>query len=118
MGLWRLDPATDAITQVSTDALPSPEVFVGQSADSEVGRSTSVVWWSGVSKGDLSASAPYVVYFEYLSGAAGQQGETWFQHPGFSVTVIGVDTAERAFVVAQSTSQVEVWVLATPTSAT
>lgn len=111
LGLWRLDLASKAITQVSADP-PGEGEFVGQTplvSPPSVGNPD--VWWTS-DPGD-----PHV-YHQYLAGAPGQHGETWFQRPGFRVYVIGVDTAGRAIVVAQSTEQVEVWLLATPNGAT
>jgi hypothetical protein len=109
LGLWRLDPAAGSITQVSTDS-SGIGVFVGETpleADPEYPDA----WWTN------GGGDPYV-YFQYLSGVAGQHGEDWFQRPGFRMHVIGVDYAGRAIVVAQSATRVEVWQLATPNSAT
>jgi hypothetical protein len=111
IGLWRLDPVTGAIAQVSTDS-PGEGVFVGETPlDSPPTIGYPDAWWNG------DPADPYV-YHQYLSGVAGQHGETWFQRPGFRMKVIGVDNTGRAIVVAQSSSQVEVWLLATPNSAT
>ena len=106
-GLWRLDPVSQAITQVSTDAA-GEGVLVGETPlESPPSVGNPDAWWTG-DPGD-----PHV-YFQYLSGAAGQHAETWFQRPGFRMYVIGVDAAGHSIVVAQSTAQVEVWRLGTP----
>jgi hypothetical protein len=111
IGLWRLDPVSNAISEASTDT-PGIGVFVGETAlESPPTIGYPDAWWNG------DPLDPHV-YHQYLTGAAGQHGETWFQRPGFRMKVIGVDTAGRAIVVAQSASQVEVWLLATPNSAT
>lgn len=100
IGLWRLNPTSNAIVQVSTDA-PALGVFVGQTPlENPVNATTPDAWWTTVSA-DFSASSDPYVYFQYLSGAAGQHGEDWFQRPGFRMNVIGVDSAGRAVVVAQ-----------------
>ena len=110
-GLWRLDPATNAITQASTDA-SAVGVFVGETPlVSPPTPQYPDAWWNR-DPGD-----PYI-YHQYLNGAVGQHAETWFQRPGFRMTVIGVDTAGHAIVVAESSAQVEVWLLSTPSSAT
>lgn len=114
IGLWRLDPVSTAITQVSTDA-PGISVFVGETP-LETTPEYPDAWWTNIS-GDFSASNDPYVYFQYLSGAAGQHGEDWFERPGFRMNVIGVDSAGRAIVVAESAIEVEVWLLATPNSA-
>jgi hypothetical protein len=111
LGLWRLDPVGKAIVQVSTDS-PGLGVFVGEaSLENPPTPHYPDAWWTN------DGDDPYV-YFQYLSGAAGQHGEGWFQRPGFRMKVIGADTAGRAVVVAESPTQVEVWQLATPKSAT
>jgi len=117
LGLWRLNPASGAVTQVSTDA-PGSGVFVGDTPlENPPTAEFPDAWWTSVSS-DFSAGGDPYVYFQYLSGTAGQHGEDWFQRPGFRMNVIGVDTAGRAVVVATSPGQVEVWLLATPNSAT
>lgn len=116
-GLWRLDPTTSAITQVSTDA-PGAGVFVGETPlQSPPTPEYPDAWWTHLSATFSASNDPYV-YFQYLSGVAGQHGEDWFQRPGFLMKLIGVDTTGHAIVLAQSASQVEVWLLATPNSAT
>jgi hypothetical protein len=111
VGLWRLDVVSNAITNVSTDA-PGQGVFVGETPlENPPTNGNPDAWWNG------DPSDPYVS-FQYLTGVAGQHAETWFQRPGFRMNVVGVDTAGRAIVLAQAASQVEVWLLATPNSAT
>lgn len=103
-GLWRLDPATGVLTQVSTDA-PGIGVFVVEGQ----------AWWTSPHSSS-SPNDPYV-YHQYLTGAPGQHAETWFQRPGLRVDVIGVASG-RAVVVAESTGTIELWLLTTPNSAT
>jgi len=111
IGLWRLDPVSNAISEASTDTT-GIGVFVGETPlESPPTTGFPDAWWTG------DPTDPYV-YHQYLTGAAGQHGETWFQRPGFRMKVIGVDTAGRAIVVARSASEVEVWLLATPNSST
>jgi hypothetical protein len=101
IGLWLLNPATGAITQVSTDA-PGVGVFVaGKQA-----------WWTAPSANPYTSSDPYVTH-QYLTGVAGQHGETWFQRPGTGLHVLGIDTSGRAIVLAQSASD-EISLLAIP----
>jgi hypothetical protein len=101
IGLWLLNPATGAITQVSTDA-PGVGVFVaGKQA-----------WWTAPSANPYASTDPYVTH-QYLTGVAGQHGETWFQRPGTGLHVLGIDTTGRALVLAQSASD-EIWQLAIP----
>jgi hypothetical protein len=101
IGLWLLNPGTSAITQVSTDA-PGVGVFVaGKQA-----------WWTAPSANPYASSDPFVTH-QYLTGAAGQHGETWFQRPGTGLHVLGVDASGRAIVLAQSASD-EIWQLAIP----
>lgn len=117
LGLWRLNPTTNSITQVSTDA-PAVGVFVGETPLQDPSAPVMPdAWWTSTSA-DFSASSDPYVYFQYLTGDAGQHGEDWFQRPGLRMNVVGVDLAGRAIVVAQSPSQIEVWLLATPNDAT
>ena len=101
IGLWLLIPDTGAITQVSTDA-PGVGVFVaGKQA-----------WWTAPSANPYASSDPYVTH-QYLTGVAGQHGETWFRRPGTGLHVLGIDASGRALVLAQSSSD-EIWQLAIP----
>jgi len=110
IGLWRLDPATNAIMQASTDS-PGLGVFVGESPlESPAMSGFPDAWWT-------NPIDSHVIH-QYLSESAGQHGETWFDRPGFRMNVIGVSTAGQAIVQAQSAGSVEVWLLATPNSAT
>ena len=82
IGLWRLNPTSNAIVQVSTDA-PAVGVFVGQTPlENQPNAMTPDAWWTTVSA-DFSASSDPYVYFQYITGAPGQRGEDWFQRPGF-----------------------------------
>ena len=117
LGLWRLDPASHAITQAGTDS-PGLGVFVGETPLTSPPTSEFPdAWWTNVSTDFSTANDPRV-YHQYLSETVGQHGETWFDRPGFRMNVIGVDTAGRAIVQAQSAGELEVWQLATPNSAT
>jgi hypothetical protein len=112
-GLWRLEPASGSIIQVSTDA-PFLGVFVGNTPLVNPPTSGNPdAWWSSVS-GDFSASKDPYAYHQYLTGVAGQHAETWFQRPGFRINVIGVDSGGHAVVVASSPTEIELWLLATP----
>jgi hypothetical protein len=116
IGLWRLDPNGKSITQVSADA-PGVGVFVGGTPVQNPPTSDYPdAWWTNTGSDFAAGNDPHV-YFQYLSGVAGQHGEDWFQRPGFRMNVIGADTAGRAVIVAQSADRVEVWQLATPNSA-
>jgi hypothetical protein len=103
-GLWRLDPATGALTQVSSDA-PGSGVYVVEGE----------AWWTSPHSSS-SPDDPYV-YHQYLTGAQGQHAETWLQRPGFRVDVIGVASG-RAVVVADSAGTIEMWLLTSAASAT
>jgi hypothetical protein len=112
-GLWRLDPGSGSILQVSTDALQG--ALLGNAPLANPPSSGNpVAWWSEITA-DFSASDSHV-YFQYLTGVAGQHGETWFERPGFRINVIGVDSTGHAIVVAESKSQVEIWLLAESSS--
>jgi hypothetical protein len=115
IGLWRLDPRSGAVLKVSTDA-PLDGVFVGNAPlDNPPSSGNPVAWWSTVSA-DFSASSDPRVYYQYLTGVAGQHGETWFERPGFRINVIGVDRAGHGMVVAESENEVEIWLLQESTS--
>lgn len=103
-GLWRLDPATGALTQVSTDAPGIGVVVVGSQA-----------WWN-TPHGSSTPEDPFI-YHQYLTGAPGQHAETWFERPGLRVNVIGAASG-KAIVVAESAATIELWLLTTPNSAT
>jgi hypothetical protein len=112
-GLWRLDPGSGSIHQVSTDVLQG--ALLGNAPlVSPPSSGNPVAWWSEVTA-DFSATDPSV-YYQYLTGVAGQHGETWFERPGFRINVIGVDSTGHAIVVAESQSQVEIWLLAESSS--
>ena len=116
-GLWRLNPASGSIVQVSTDA-PFMGVFVGNTPLANPPTSGNPdAWWSSVSA-DFSAKSDPYAYHQYLTGIAGQHAETWFQRPGFRIDVIGVDGGGHAVVVAESASAIELWLLATPDAST
>src|SRR4029077_14592027 len=116
IGLWRVGPGADVITQLSTNA-PGFGVQGGETAiEGPPSSGNPDAWWTSDS-GNFSDSIDPHVYFQYLSGASGQHGEVWFSRPGFHLDVIGADTMGNAIVVAESTAQIEVWLLATPNSA-
>jgi hypothetical protein len=115
IGLWRLDLGSGVILNVSTDA-PLGGVLVGNAPlvnPPSVGN--PVAWWSTISA-DFSASSDPHVYYQYLTGVAGQHGETWFERAGFRINVIGVDRAGHGMVVAESEREVEIWLLQESTS--
>jgi hypothetical protein len=116
-GLWRLDPVSGAITQVSADA-GFYGIFVGDTPiENPPSSGNPDAWWSTVSSGFAPPVDPYV-YHQYLTGVAGQHAESWFQDPGFRINVIGDDTSGHAVIVAQSPTEIHVWLLATPNSST
>jgi hypothetical protein len=116
LGLWRLDTASGAVTLVSTDA-QAMGVFVGATPlQSPPTSEYPDAWWTTVSWDQSASSDPYV-YFQYLSGVAGQRAEDWFKRPGSRMNIIGVDTHGHAVVLARSSSGVELWLLSTPNSA-
>jgi hypothetical protein len=116
LGLWRLDTASGAVTLVSTDA-QAMGVFVGATPlQSPPTAEYPDAWWTTVSWDSSASSDPYV-YFQYLSAVAGQHAEDWFKRPGSRMNVIGVDAHGHAVVLARSPSQVELWLLSTPNSA-
>jgi hypothetical protein len=115
IGLWRLDPGSGATLKVSTD-VPLDGVFVGNAPlVNPPSYGNPVAWWSTLSA-DFSASSDPHVYYQYLTGVAGQHGETWFERPGFRINVIGVDRAGHGMVVAESENEVEIWLLQESTS--
>ena len=117
IGLLRLDPATGAITQVSTDS-PALGVLVGETPlQSPPSTGNPDAWWTTDSDNFTDISDPYV-YFQYLTGVPGQHGEDWFSRPGLHPDVIGADTTGQAIVAATSAAQLEVWLLGTPNSST
>jgi hypothetical protein len=114
--LWRLDTASGGVTLVSTDA-QAMGVFVG-ATPLQVPPTEEYpdAWWTTVSWDSSASSDPYV-YFQYLSAVAGQHAEDWFKRPGSRMNVVGVDAHGHAVVLARSPSQVELWLLSTPDSA-
>ncbi|HET7467520.1 MAG TPA: hypothetical protein VFL29_12725 [Candidatus Dormibacteraeota bacterium] len=116
LGLWRLDPSSGAIDQVSTSA-PALGVLIGETPiESPPSKGNPDAWWTNYNRAFDDTSDPYV-YFQYLNTSAGQNAESWFSQPGFHVNVIGADAEGHAIVEALSTTQAEVWLLATPNSA-
>lgn len=110
-GLYRLDPATGGITQVSDDA-SFFGLFLGRADPSNTAvAKLAVAWWS-LAGGDFSAGNDPSAYFEYLTGTQGQHAESWFSRPGFRINVLGADASGRAIVVAESPQSIEVWLLA------
>jgi len=103
-GVLLLNPATGALTQVSTDATGVGIFVSGKQA-----------WWT-LDPGDLSAAADPYVYHQSLTGVVGQHAESWFERPGFRMFVLGVDSTGHAVVLAQSTGFYELWLLGTPNS--
>ena len=101
-GLWLLNATSGAITQVSADA-PGVRVMVaGKQA-----------WWTVVNADASAPTDPYA-FHQYLTGVAGQHGETWFQRPGYRLNVVGVDAVGQAVVLAQSSAADELWLLSVP----
>ncbi len=101
-GLFLLDPADGTVRQVSNDAPAAAVTVAGLSA-----------WWT-FDPADATEAADPHVYYEPLTGLAGQHPEAWFERTGFRVHVLGTSSYPQAVVMAQSQDTAELWLLQPP----